>query len=83
LAGDFAAVFMFPSPTTVDACCPFCRRAVAAHQMTGRGFRCTSDVVIGRDEHAEVRRSRLAQLQRGRALKVHPWAIDITEGSNG
>ena len=69
------AVFLFPAPTVREACCPLCHRALALHQVHGRGVRCVQDVVVGRDQLTAARRARLAQLQL-RALKVHPWAVD-------
>jgi hypothetical protein len=72
------AVFMFPAPTQHDACCPLCRRAVAVHRVTGRGFQCVQDVVVGRDQMTAARRARLAQLHT-RVLKVHPFGIDVEE----
>lgn len=72
---------MFPSPTTVDVCCPLCHRAIALHRVNGRGFECVSDVVVGTDQMAAARRARLARLQ-PRVLKVHPFAIDLEAGTS-
>lgn len=73
-----AAVFLFPAPTAADRCCPLCRRAVGAHRLTPRGFRCVQDVVVGQDQQLAERRARLAHLQT-RVLKVRPFGIDVEE----
>jgi len=69
-------VFMFPSHP--QSSCPLCLRTLASHEVQGRGFRCTRDVVVGRDQQTDLRRARLADVQ-ARVLKVRPWAIDVPE----
>lgn len=70
------SVFLFPAASACEACCPLCRRAIALHRLTTRGFQCVQDVVIGQDQQTAARRARLAQLQT-RVLKVHPFGIDV------
>jgi ribosomal protein L37AE/L43A len=71
-------VFLFPSPTQRDACCPLCHRALAVHRVGHGVVRCDQDIVVGRDQQIQTRRARLAHLQR-RVLKVRPWAVDSQE----